>query len=123
MFGIIVGDVDEDDEVDPLVTDLYTYVNFDWSVHVNEILKASRADDCYDPITTSKLKIVPRILVWVVSHISLQKKAVFRELNLLRFIWYTFSCIKSKLISLNTLYLVCSLSKHSTKAQHFAILL
>lgn len=48
LFRITVGDADADDEVDPLVTDLYTHVNFNCSFH---------------------LKMVARILLSVVSHI------------------------------------------------------
>lgn len=29
LFGFTMDDVDVDDEVDPLVTDIYTHVNFD----------------------------------------------------------------------------------------------
>ena len=53
LFAITMGDANADDEVNQLVTDLYAHVNFDWSVHVNELLKDPHAEDCYDHITTS----------------------------------------------------------------------
>jgi hypothetical protein len=77
LFGSTVGDANADDEVDLLVTDLYTHVNFNWSVHLNEILKDPRVEDYYDPITTGHLKMVPRILLWVVSHILWPKNGGF----------------------------------------------
>ena len=77
MFGITVGDPYEDDEDDLLVTDLHTRVNFGWNVHVNELLKAPRVEDCYDPITISQLKMVPRIFLWVVSPILHPKNGDF----------------------------------------------
>lgn len=75
-----MGDTDADDEVGPLVIDLYTHVNFYWSVHLNEILKAPHAEDYYDPITTGNLKMVPRILLWVVSHILRPKNGGFSRI-------------------------------------------
>ncbi|XP_050878980.1 uncharacterized protein LOC127082789 [Lathyrus oleraceus] len=81
LLGIIVGDADVDDEVDLLATDLYSHVSFDWSVHMNELLKAPRVEDYYDPITTGHLKMVPRILLWVVSHILLPKNGGFSRIN------------------------------------------
>lgn len=77
LFGITVGDVDEDDDVDPQVTNLYTHVDFNWNVHLNEILKAPRVEDCYDPITTDHLKMVPRPMLWMVSHILRPKNDGF----------------------------------------------
>lgn len=76
-----MGDTDVDDKVDPLVTDLYTRVNFDWGVHTNELLKAHRVEDSYDPITTGQLKMVPRILLWVVSHILRPKNGGFLRID------------------------------------------
>lgn len=69
LFGITADDPDEVDEVDSLVRDLYTHIDFNWNVHLNDILKAPRVEDYYDPITTGHLKMVPRILLWVMSHI------------------------------------------------------
>lgn len=60
LFSITVVDVVADDEVDLLVTDLHTHVNYDWNVHVNDILRAPRAEDYYDAITTGQLKMVPK---------------------------------------------------------------
>lgn len=56
LFGIIVGDADVAGKVDMWVMDLYNHVYFNWNVHLNEILKAPRAKDCYDHITTGHLK-------------------------------------------------------------------
>lgn len=36
---------------------------------MNDLLKAPRVDDCYYHITTGQLKMVPRILLWLVSHV------------------------------------------------------
>ena len=46
-----------------------------------ELLKAPRAEDCYDPITTGHLKMVPRILLWVVSHILRPKNGRFSRID------------------------------------------
>lgn len=81
LFGIMVVDPDDDNEVDPLITDTETHVNFDWGIHVNELLKVSRVEDCYDPITTGQLKMVPRVLQWVVSHILRPKNGELSRID------------------------------------------
>lgn len=81
LLDITMGDSDEENEVDLLVINLHTHVNFDWSVHVNELLKVSRVEDCYDPITIGQLKMVPRILLWVVSHTLQPKNGDFSRID------------------------------------------
>lgn len=76
-----MGDADEDEEADPLVTDVYTHVNFDWDLHVNEILKTVLPKECYEPISTGQLKMVPRILMWIVSHILCPKNGAFSRID------------------------------------------
>lgn len=116
-----MGDADADDEVDLLVTDLYTHVYFNWNVHLNEILKALRVEDCYDPITTSHLKTVPRILLWVVSHISGPKNGWFSSIDNAEIHLVYILLHKVKLVGLTILYLVCCLSKNATRALLFDI--
>ena len=53
------------------------HIHFKWNIHVNEIFKAPLSDDCYNPITTSQLKMVPRILLWLVSHVLRPKNRGF----------------------------------------------
>lgn len=62
------------------MTDIHTHIHFKWNVHVNELLKAPRADDCYDAITTRKLKMVPRILLWLVSLVLRTKNGGFSRI-------------------------------------------
>lgn len=81
LFGITVVDVDDGDEVDPLVKDTNTHIHFKWNTHVNELLKAPHADDCYDPITTGQLKRVPRTLLWLVSHVLHPKNGGFSRFD------------------------------------------
>lgn len=77
LFGITIVDVD----VEMLVTDINLHQHFKWNIHLNQLLKASRSDDCYDPITAGQLKIVPRILLWVVSHMLRPKNGGFSRIN------------------------------------------
>lgn len=64
LFGItVIDDEEEEEEVGPLVTNSDTHVNFDWGIHVDELLKAPCFEDYYDPISTSQLKMVPRIML------------------------------------------------------------
>lgn len=51
LIRITVIDVDNEDEPDPLVTDLRTHVNYDGNSHVNDLLRAPRVEGCYDAIT------------------------------------------------------------------------
>lgn len=62
LFGITIFDVD----VEPLVMDTNLHQHFKWNIHLNHLLRAPHSDDCYDPITNYQLKIVPRILLWMV---------------------------------------------------------
>ena len=81
LFDIIVVDDNDDDEVDPLVTDIHTHIHFKWNVHVNELLKSPRLNDCYVAITTGQLKMVPRILLWLVSHVLRPKNGGFSRID------------------------------------------
>lgn len=48
---------------------------------MNELLKNPRSDDCYDPITIGQLKMVPRILLWLVSHGLHPKNGRFSKID------------------------------------------
>lgn len=77
LFEITIIDVDDEDEPDPLVMDLHTHVNYEGNSHVNDLLRAPRVEGCYDAITTGQLKMVPRILLWFVSHVPRPKNGGF----------------------------------------------
>lgn len=81
LFGITVVDPDDDDEVDPFVMDTNTHIHFKWKIHVNELLKSPRSNDCYDPTTTGQLNMVPRIFLWLVSHILRLKNDGFSRID------------------------------------------
>lgn len=49
LFGITIIGVD----VEPLVTYTNLHHDFKWNIHLNNLIKAPRSDDCYDPITTA----------------------------------------------------------------------
>lgn len=48
---------------------------------MNGLLKALCSDVYYDPITTGKLKMVPRILLWLVSHVLCPKNGGFSRID------------------------------------------
>lgn len=81
LFGITVVDANDDDEVDSLVMNIDTHIHFKWNVHVKEILKAPSDEDCYDSITTRQLKMVPRILLWLISHVLHPKNDGFSQID------------------------------------------
>lgn len=80
LFGIIFVDAD-DDEANPFVMDINIHIHFKWNVHVNELLKDPCVEGCYDPITTGQLKMVPRILMWLVSHVLCLKNYGFLRID------------------------------------------
>lgn len=47
----------------------------------DELHKALRVEDCYDAITTGKLKMVPRIMLWLVSHVLRPKIGGFSRID------------------------------------------
>lgn len=63
------------------MTDIHTHIHFKLNVHVNELLKAPRVEDCYDVITTGHLKMVSRILLWLVSHVLRPKNGRFSRID------------------------------------------
>lgn len=82
LFDIIVVDGDDDDdEAGPLVMDTNTRIHFKWNIHVNEMLKSPPVDDCYDHIPTGQLKIVPWILLWLISHVLRPKNGGFSRID------------------------------------------
>lgn len=68
-------------DVEPLVMDANLHHDFKWNLHLNQFLKAPHSDDCYDPITTGQLKMVPRILLCLVSHVLHPKNSGFSRIN------------------------------------------
>lgn len=73
--------VDDDDEVDPLGTNIYTHINSKWNVHVNKLLKAPRDENHYDAITIRQLKMVQRIMLWLFSHVLRPKNGGFSRID------------------------------------------
>lgn len=57
-------------------------MNFEWTTHLNAMLKAPRSDDCYDTLAISQLKMVLRILLWLVSHVLRPKKEGYSRIDI-----------------------------------------
>lgn len=99
LFDIIIVSV----YVEPLVTYTNIHQYFKWNIHLNELLKAPWSDGCVKTITTGMLKMVPHILLSLVSHISRPKNGgysridnaeihlVYIFLNKIRIIWANYS--------------------------------
>lgn len=52
-----------EDESDPLVTNVHTHVYYEGNAAMNEILRAPHPEGSFDPFTTGKLNMVPRIFL------------------------------------------------------------
>lgn len=48
---------------------------------MNEMLRAPRPKGNFEPLTTGHLKMVPRILMWVVSHVLCPKNGGFSRID------------------------------------------
>lgn len=48
--------------------------NFDRKSHLNSCLKAPSSDDSFDKLSTGSLKRDPRILQWIITHVSRPRK-------------------------------------------------
>lgn len=77
LFRIIIVSTD----VEPLVTDTNLHQDFKWNIYLNELLIAPHFDDCSDPITTGQFKMVPRIFLWIVSHVLRPKIFGFSRID------------------------------------------
>lgn len=63
------------------MTDTNLHQHFKWNIHLNQLLRDPHSDNCYDPITTGQLKMVPKILLWVVSHVLRPKNGRFPRIE------------------------------------------
>lgn len=81
MFGISIFDPDMEDESDLLVTDVHTHVYYEGNDVVNEMLRAPHPEGSFEPLTTGQLKMVPRILLWLVSHVLHPKNCGFSTID------------------------------------------
>lgn len=119
LFGIIMVSAD----VEPLVKDTNLHQDFKWSIHLNELLKAPRSDDCVKIITIGQLKMVPRVFLKLVSHVLCPKNGgysridnaeihlIYIILNRIRINWAFTSCLR------------CLPSKNVTKELPFVMFL
>ncbi|CAI8613305.1 unnamed protein product [Vicia faba] len=69
LFGILITSDDDDKNEFPKISNTNVHDLFYWRTHSNELLKAPRADNNYENITTDHMKHLPYILNLVVSHI------------------------------------------------------
>lgn len=81
LFGITIIDTDVGDEPDSLVIDVHTHIYYRGNTVVNEMLRAPRSGGSFKPLTTSQLKMVPRILLWLVSHVLHPKNGGFSRID------------------------------------------
>lgn len=90
LFVISNIDLDVVDEPDSLVTNVYTHVDYNVNVEMNKMLRAHHPEGSFEPLTTGQLKIIPRILLWLVSHVIHPKNCDFQEFIILKFTSSTF---------------------------------
>lgn len=81
LFGITIIDPDVGDEPNPLVTNVYTHIYYKGNTVVNKMLRSSCPEGSFKPITTGHLKMVPRILLWLVSYAIRPKSCGFLRID------------------------------------------
>lgn len=81
MFGISIFDPDLEDESDSLVTDVHTHIYYEGNAYVNQMLIDPCSEGIFEPFTTGQLKMVPRILLWLVPYVLRPKNGEFSRID------------------------------------------